>query len=133
MDRSAFERHVAAGGFLEWAEVLDHLYGTPVPDPPPGHDVLLEIDVQGARQVRAASPGAVVILLLAPSIDVQADRLRSRGDPEEHVQRRIALGRLEEREAREMTDHVVVNGDLESAVAEVSAIIEAARSAAGRS
>ena len=127
VDHDTFERQIEAGGFLEWASVLDHLYGTPVPDPPPGRDVVLEIDVQGARQVRAIDPDALCILLVAPSVDAQAARLRNRGDTEEHVSRRIALGRREETEGRELADHVLVNDDLDAAVEQLSAIIDAAR------
>ncbi|MHB8243982.1 MAG: nucleoside/nucleotide kinase family protein [Acidimicrobiales bacterium] len=128
VDRETFMRRVGEGGFLEWASVLDHLYGTPIPEPPAGCDVLLEIDVQGARQVMAAHPDATAILLLAPSAEVQEARLRTRGDSEQHVQRRIALGQTEEREGRDLAAHVVVNDDLESAVEQLSAIIDAARS-----
>ncbi|MHB1987516.1 MAG: nucleoside/nucleotide kinase family protein [Acidimicrobiales bacterium] len=129
VDKETFVARVGEGRFLEWAAVLDHLYGTPIPDPPAGCDVLLEIDVQGARQVLATHPEAVCILLLAPSPEVQEERLRARGDSEEHVQRRIMLGRLEVDEGRVLACHVVVNDDLESAVDQLSAIIAAARSA----
>lgn len=132
VDRPSFEAEIEKGGFLEWAAVLDHLYGTPTPRPPAGEDVLLEIDVQGARQVLEQHPDAKVVLLLAPSVDAQAARLRARGDAEEHVERRIELGRSEEAEGRRLADHVVVNDDLESAVEQLSAIIAAARSASAR-
>lgn len=130
VDRRTFSERVEQGGFLEWASVLGQLYGTPVPAPPPGADVLLEIDVQGGAQVLRRSPGAVMILVLAPSRQVQADRLRGRGDSERQVQRRLALGEEEERQGRELAGHVVVNDDLGRAVAEVAGIIESHRSRA---
>ncbi len=132
VDREAFERRVASGGFLEWARVLDDLYGTPTPEPPPGCDVVLEIDVQGAHQVLERHPDAVTVLLLAPSIEAQEARLHERGEPPGYVERRVALGRAEEAEGRQFLQHVVVNDDLESAVDQLSAIIEAARSGSAR-
>jgi guanylate kinase len=129
VDEDTFRRRVAAGGFLEWAEFLGHLYGTPTPEPPPGCDVLLEIEVQGARQVLDVTPEAVVVLLLPPSIEVQADRLRARGDPDEQVARRLEAGRREVEAARRLAAHVVVNDDVDRATAEVAGIVEAARSA----
>lgn len=127
VDRNRFEEHASQGGFLEWAQVLDHLYGTPVPDPPTGSDVILEIDVQGARQVLARDEDAVCILLLPPSVEEQVARLRGRGDSEDHVQRRIDLGQQEIVEARALASHEVVNDDLDRAVADLAAIIDAAR------
>lgn len=116
------------GGFLEHAAVVDgHLYGTPVPDPPPGKDVVLEIDVQGAEQVLAKDPDALVILVLAPSREAHEARLRGRGDDEAHVQRRLQMAEQEERVGRELAHHVVVNDDLERAVDEVTAILESRR------
>ena len=129
VDTEAFMRRVEEDGFLEWAEFLGHLYGTPTPDPPPGADVLLEIDVQGARQVVGAHPSALVILLVPPSTDVQEQRLEARGDPAEHVARRIEKGREEVRQGRELAAHEVVNDDVDRATSEVAGIIEAARSA----
>ncbi len=79
VDRPTFEEAVAQGGFFEWAEFLDYLMGTPIPDPPPGRDVLLEIDVQGAEQVLRQRPDATVILLLPPSPEIQAQRLAAQG------------------------------------------------------
>jgi guanylate kinase len=124
VDRSAFEAHVEEDRFLEWAEVFGELYGTPVPDPPPGRAVLLEIDVQGAAQVRKRHPEAVVILLLPPSRAAQEERLRGRGDEDATVARRLAGAEREEREGRALAHHVVVNDDLSRAADEVAAIVE---------
>jgi guanylate kinase len=132
VDRASFDRHVEEGGFLEWAQVLGELYGTPAPEPPPGNDVVLEIDVQGARSVLARCPSALVVLVLPPSRAAQATRLRARGDSAEQVARRLSLGEKEEAEGRTMADHVVVNDDLERATAELAGIIQSHRAAALR-
>jgi len=130
VDRATFEAHVASGGFFEWAEFLGNLYGTPVPAPGAGRDVLLEIDLQGATQVRAVRPDATLILLLPPSLEVQADRLRGRGDDEAHVARRLAEGADEERDGRRIADHVVVNDTVGQATADVASILDLHRSGA---
>jgi guanylate kinase len=130
VDRPAFEAAVAEGRFFEWAEFLDYLMGTPVPDPPPGADVLLEIDVHGAEQVLAQRPDATVILLLPPSPQVQAARLAARGDDEAHIRRRVELGESEVARGEIIAAHTVVNDDVDRALAELTAIIDATRSAA---
>lgn len=127
MTPDEFRAHVRAGGFLEWADYLGNLYGTPVPDPPAGSDVLLEIDLQGAEQVLAGSPDAVVVLLLPPSEEVQRARLVARGDSEEHVRRRIEKGREEVERGRAIASHVVVNGELEQALKELAGIVAETR------
>lgn len=127
VDRPSFEARVTDGGFFEWAEYLGHLYGTPTAEPLPGRDVLLEIDLQGARQVRALRPEATLILLLPPSVEVQVERLRSRGDDESHIRRRLAEGAEEERSGREIAHHVVVNSTVEQATSEVAGIVESCR------
>jgi guanylate kinase len=66
-------------------------------------------------------------MVLAPSVEAQTQRLRTRGDPEEHVQRRVALGRAEEAEGRELASHVIVNDEVETSVGQLLAIIEVAR------
>jgi len=127
VDKAAFRARVAAGGFLEWATVLDEYYGTPLPDPPPGRDVVLEIEVQGAKQVLERCEQVVCILLVAPSRAEQEARLRERGDDEAHVQKRLVLGDEEIAAASPIADAVVVNDDLGRAVAEIEAIIAASR------
>jgi len=127
VDRATFVRRADEGGFLEWATILGENYGTPMPDPPPGREVVLEIDVQGAEQVLKRCKDAVCVLLLPPSPEVQATRLRGRGDPEEHVQRRLALGREEEQAGRRLASHVIVNDELEHTVEELASVVAAAR------
>lgn len=129
VDRAAFEARIAAGGFLEWAEFLGNLYGTPVPEAPPGRDVLLEIDVQGAGQVLAQEPDALVVLVVAPSREEQARRLEGRGDRADAAAERLRIAEDEEAEGRRLASHVVVNDDVERAVAALQAIIEAERAA----
>lgn len=127
VDEKAFRERIEQGGFLEWAEFLGHLYGTPLPEPSGEQDVLLEIDLQGARQIRKLDPSSLVILLVAPSLEVQAARLRSRGDNEAHVKARLELGAREEQEGRQLADYVVVNDDLERTVGQILSIVEQER------
>jgi guanylate kinase len=129
VDRDAFEDRIASGGFLEYAEFLGHLYGTPTPDDvPPGQDLVLEIDVQGAAQVQEHAPDALLVLLVAPSREAQAERLRGRGDPPDEVERRLKRGDAEVTAGRALGAIEVVNDDLDRAVAELVRILRAARS-----
>lgn len=127
VSREDFDRHIAAGGFLEWAEFLGERYGTPWPDPPPGRDVVLEIDVQGARQVQERIPGALLVFLDAPSRAEQAERLRRRGDPEAAVERRLAEADKEAAAAAELGMIPLVNDDLDATVAALADLIAAHR------
>ena len=124
VDRATFDAAIAAGGFLEWADFGEYRYGTPHPDPPPGCDILLEIDVQGARQVRRRHPEALLLFLEAPSEGDQAHRLRGRGDSEDHVRARLSHGPSERETARDLGAVVVVNADLNETVAEMGRIID---------
>jgi len=124
VDRAAFIARAEAGGFLEWAEFMGDLYGTPWPDVPSGRDLVLEIDVQGAAQVRERHHDAVVILLVAPDAATQEARLRARGDAEADVQRRLEIAPDEVETGRELADHVVLNDDLDRAVAEVAGLLD---------
>lgn len=128
VDRTAFEAHGRAGGFLEWDEHFGHLYGTPLVDPPEGADLLLEIDVMGAGQVRRRRPDAVVILVRAPSRSVLEDRLRRRGEHDASIKDRLARADSEDEEGASLADHIVLNDDLDRAVSEVTGIVEAHRS-----
>lgn len=125
-----FEARVRAGGFYEWARFLDHHYGTPDDPTPEGRDLLLEIEVQGAEQVKAREPAAVVVLLVPPSETEQAARLRRRGEPEDRVRQRVEAGRREVARGRRLADHIVVNDDLERAVGELAGIITGHRACA---
>ena len=120
VDRESFETAVSEGRFFEWASFLDYLVGTPIPSPPPGADVLLEIDVQGAEQVLAQRPDATVILLLPPSPERSRRRgWRTQGDDGDHIRRRVELGRAETERGAKIAAHTVVNDDLAQALAQL--------------
>jgi guanylate kinase len=133
VDRARFESRIREGGFLEWAELPANkeLYGTPWPDAPPGTDIVLEIDVQGAAQVLRRHPEAVVVLVVAPSAEEQAARMRARGDDEGDIVARLELGRAEEERGRRLAAHVVVNDDVDRATAELVGILERHRQPPG--
>src|SRR5262245_11074961 len=123
-----FERELAADGFLEWAKVVGNYYGTLAREVAPyreqGIGALLDIDVQGWEQVKRRCPDAVSIFLLPPSLEVLEQRLRSRAtETEAEIQRRLEAARREMDRANEY-DHRVVNDNLDTAVAQVRAIIE---------
>ena len=123
-----FARVIEGEGFLEWAEVFGERYGTPA-EPvraarAAGRDVLLELDVQGARAVRERVPDAILIFLQPPSEEELARRLRARGTEEgPALNRRLAEARREMAEAA-WFDHVVVNDRVDEAAAEVLAIMD---------
>jgi len=125
--RDEFEREIANDGFLEWAEFHGNLYGTPVPKAPNEADVLLEIEVQGAEQVRAEHPNAIIFLILPPSMEHLENRLRGRGDSEEHVQKRLSSTPHELAKGEDLATHVIVNDDLDRATAEILSILEELR------
>lgn len=125
VDRDAFERRIADGGFLEWAEYHGNLYGTPRPDPGDARHLVLNIEIQGARQIIDLFPDETFMVLLEPpSQDVLTERLRGRGDAEDAVQRRVAAAFEELAEGRGIAHAVVVNDDLTQAIQDVRRILE---------
>lgn len=123
-DRDSFEARIASGGFLEWTTFLDNYYGSPVPEPTAQRDVVLEIEVDGAGQVKALHPEAILIFILPPSREEQQRRLRDRGDPEDKVDQRLQKALDEEPVGLAIADHIVVNDDLERTVGEMMEIID---------
>jgi guanylate kinase len=107
--------------------VLGELYGTPLPEAPPGHDIVLEIDVQGAEQVRKRCENVVCVLLVPPSRAAQAQRMGERGDSAAHVAARLELADRETAAGRAFVDAVVVNRDVDQAVDELAGILDRAR------
>jgi len=123
-----FDRLMAEGAFLEWAEVFGHRYGTlgaPLDEAlAEGSDALVEVDVQGAATVRARRADAILVFLRPPSLEELARRLRARHTEDAaEFSRRLASAADEMRQA-EWFDHVVVNDDVNRAAGEIAAIIE---------
>ncbi len=129
--RTRFEQMIGADDFLEWAEVFGNLYGTCARDAErdlaAGRDVVLVIDVQGARQVRKRYDGTVGIFVMPPSFAILEQRLRGRSaDPEPAIQRRLQTARDEVAAFTEY-DYVVVNDALDACVDRLRAIVLAER------
>jgi guanylate kinase len=131
VDDDAFDRMIEADELLEWAEIVGHRSGTPrgfVEDRlAEGRDVLLEIDVVGASQVRERVPGAVLIFIAPPSMEELERRLRGRGtETEERIRIRLEKAAWEVQQ-QGWFDHLVVNDLLDPAAAQVAAIIDTSR------
>jgi guanylate kinase len=129
--RDRFEEMVREGTFLEWADVFGNYYGTSASDTDAmlarGEDVVLVIDVQGARQVRARGIQTIGVFVLPPSADVLAQRLRGRSkDSDEQIRRRLEVAGAEVDEYA-MYDYVVINDELDAAVERLRAIVGAER------
>jgi guanylate kinase len=130
--RERFEAMVTAGGFLEWADVFGNLYGTAAADTEgilaAGCDLVLVIDVQGARKVRRRGFETTAVFVMPPSFDALERRLRGRSkDSEAAIQRRLQVARDEVSSFAEY-DYVVVNDELTAAVDRLRSIIVAKRS-----
>lgn len=136
VDHQAFTAMVEAGEFLEHAQVFDNYYGTAQSSVEAqlaeGQDVLLEIDWQGAAQVRRLRPDVISIFILPPSKEVLLQRLRDRGqDSDEVIARRMAAARDEITHYAE-ADFLVVNDDFDTALADMLSIIRSQRLAQKR-
>jgi guanylate kinase len=131
VSRDKFEAMVAAGDFLEWASVFGNLYGTCASDTEKllasGHDVVLVIDVQGARKVRTQGIETSAVFVMPPSFEVLEQRLRGRSkDAEAEIQRRLQVAR-DEVAAYAEYDFVVVNDELTAAVDRLRSIVVSER------
>ncbi|MDX2180409.1 MAG: guanylate kinase [Bryobacteraceae bacterium] len=131
IERAEFEARIARDEFLEYAEVFGNYYGTHIEvlenARAAGHDLLLDIDVQGARQLKERIPDAVTIFVLAPSREILERRLRARSeDSEEVIARRLneAAGEIRNYAAY---DYVVINEQVEESVKTLEAIVTAER------
>ena len=129
VERERFEAMVEKNEFLEWATVFEHFYGTGVETTravlAAGRDLLLDIDVQGARQVRKREPGCVSIMLLPPDFSTLESRLRGRGsETSSGLSGRLTKARKEAEEFGSF-DYLVVNENLTDCVNEVLAIVRA--------
>lgn len=130
--RVQFEERLAQGGFLEWTEFLGNLYGTPIPKAPDDRDIVLEIEVDGARQVKSLHSDALLLFVLPPSREEQKTRLVGRGDPEQRIAQRLRKAEDEEPVGKALADYVLVNDDLASTVDEMLSLINQERARRGR-
>ncbi|MCA1797348.1 MAG: guanylate kinase [Geobacteraceae bacterium] len=136
VSREDFQRMIDKGEFVEWARVHDNYYGTCLADIErlcsQGHDVLLDIDVQGAEQLRARGLDAVFIFIVPPDMEVLHQRLQKRDtDPPEVIATRVKNARQEMQQASRY-DYIVINDKLDEAVQTMHAIIKAEHSRAQR-
>ena len=129
--RADFEAMIAHDEFLEWAEVFGNYYGTHrgilEAATAVGADLVLDIDVQGARQLKSKIPEAVTIFILAPSKQILEHRLRARGEDRDEVIERRLKEAAEEIRNYDAYDYVLINSDLEESVAVLSGIVRAER------
>ncbi|MCS7042635.1 MAG: guanylate kinase [Bryobacteraceae bacterium] len=131
VSREEFERMIAAGEFIEWARVFEDYYGTHRryvdQGAAEGRDVVLDIDVQGARQLKEKIPAAVSVFILAPSREELEKRLRARGDTSDAVIRRRLAEAAREIGNFEQYDFVLINDDLQAAAERLLWIVRTSR------
>lgn len=130
ISRREFEAMIENDELLEWAVYNNRYYGTPAAPIEEvledKRDILLEIEIQGARQVRERKPEAVMYFIAPPSLEELEKRLRRRGDTsEEDIEDRLEIAEAEMAEAPELFDHIIVNDNLEQAIDELERLITA--------
>ncbi len=131
IEKEEFERRIDNGEFLEYAQVFGNYYGTHVSvldtARATGRDLVLDIDVQGARQLKSKIPEAVSIFILAPSREILEHRLRARGEDRDEVIERRLREAAEEIRNYQAYDYILINRDLEESDCVLSSIIRAER------
>jgi len=131
VDRAGFQKMIEAHEFIEWAVVYDHLYGTSISsidrELSSGKDVLMDLDIQGAEEIKRQFPESVSIFILPPSTETLKERLKGRSTDEKiHIDLRMRNAVEEIQRCRDY-DFIIVNDDLNEAVREIEAIITAQR------
>ena len=127
VNREQFQQRIADNGFLEWTEFIGNMYGTPNPEAPAGRDIVLEIEVDGASQVKNMHPDAMLLFVLPPTREEQRARLQGRGDVEQKVEQRLRKAEDEEPIGKALADFVLINDDLNATIDEMLELINAAR------
>lgn len=128
ISREMFEGMIERGELLEWARYNNHLYGTPLSPintaTENGRDILLDIEIQGARQVKENRPESIMVFIAPPNIAELERRLRHRGDTSEaDIQDRLSIASQQLEVAPELFDYVIVNDDLDDAIGELTKLI----------
>jgi len=131
IDRATFEQMIERGEFLEWADVYGHLYGTNCKqverERAAGHDIILEIDVQGAESIRKKIPDAVSIFILPPSFELLRERLLARGTDSADALEKRMRGAPPEVEQYRHFQYVILNDDINRASQQLASVIYAER------
>lgn len=134
--KEAFEQKIEEGGLIEYAQYCGNYYGTPKAyveeQLANGKDVILEIEIQGALQIKEKFPEALLLFATPPSIEELEKRLRGRGTETEEVISKRLLRACEEAEGMDAYDYLVINDDLERCVEEIHSIVNAARNTPSR-
>jgi guanylate kinase len=128
LSEGEFKRLIAEDGLLEWAIYNGNYYGTPVSSVEEalseGRDILLDIELLGARQIRSHRPDALMVFVAPPSLDDLETRLRGRGDTSDHeIENRLDIARGQLEEAPRLFDHIIVNEEVDRAVEQIASLV----------